>query len=57
MTTTNYIETTGPVTRVGVIASTEEEAIAYAEDIMGETCAWVDRGRPEFDEWEVCFTG
>lgn len=55
MATENYTETTGPVTRVGVIAQTEAEAIAFAEDMMGETCAWADQGRPEYDEWEVCF--
>lgn len=55
MATENYTETTGPVTRVGVIAETEDEAIAFAEDMMGEACAWADRGRPEYDEWEVCF--
>lgn len=53
--TLNYTETTGPVTRVGVLADTEEAAIAFAEDMMGTACAWAAQGRPEFNEWEVVF--
>lgn len=38
----DYIENTGPVVRVGVIASNEAEAIATAEAYMGGSYSWAD---------------
>lgn len=38
----NYVETTGPVVRVGVLNDDEERAIEVAEEHMGFQCAWAD---------------
>jgi hypothetical protein len=38
----NYVETTGPVTRVGVLNDDEERAIEVAEELIGHECAWAD---------------
>lgn len=55
-TTENYTETTGPVTRIGVVAESETEATAFAVALMGgQTSSWTEQGRPEFNEWEVVF--
>lgn len=52
----NGVEFTGLYMRVGVIAATEELAAEAAIEHTGiERFEWIERGRAEFDEWEVTF--
>lgn len=48
----NYVEDTGPVTRVGVLLADEEAAVEVAEAHIGVSYAWTDE--QEWG-WEVCF--
>ena len=48
----NYVESTGPLLRVGVLLEDEEQAIAEAESEAGGEHAWADRTGWG---WEVVF--